>query len=573
MKDMAGPLESQPGSQTADLAAGQAALERGAWAEARACYEQALARAESAEALEGLGMAAWWLNEPATYFPARERAYRLYRAHGDRRGAARAATWLALDAFLFRGEHAVCNGWFRRANRLLDGLDPGAEHAFLAVWEGYVTLVVDHDTARARRLGAEATALARSLGLLDLEMLGQALHGLALVSAGEVAAGMPLLDEATAAATAGEMTDLDAIVTTCCFLIAACEQVRDYDRAAQWCRQAMQIATRWSYRYIFSHCRAHYGGVLVRRGAWAEAEAELTAATDDLAVTHPAMAAEGLVRLAELRRRQGRLAEATALLDRLEARPLRMLGGPLALLERAALALDGGDAARAAELAERALRAIPPGNPLARVAGLEVLAPAWAAAGERDQAADALRQLEACVATMPTSPLRAAAESAAGVVAAAAGDHEAARRRFEAAVDLFDQCGAPYEAARARLELSGILMALGRPASAEQEAQAAHDVFARIGAVGATKAAADRLSRLRAALSREDGASSRRPALTTREREILRLVAHGLGDREIAATLTLSPHTVHRHMSNILTRLDAPTRAAAVAQAERAGLL
>jgi DNA-binding CsgD family transcriptional regulator len=570
---MAGPQESQPGSQAADLDAGQAALDRGAWVEARACYETALARAASPEALEGLGMAAWWLNDSATYFPARERAYRLYRGRGDRRGAARVATWLALDAFLFRGEHAVCNGWFRRANRLLDDLEPGVEHAFLAVWEGYVALVVHHDTARARRLGAEATALARSLELLDMEMLGQALHGLALVSAGEVAAGMPLLDEATAAATAGEMTDLDAIVTTCCFLIAACEQVRDYDRAAQWCQQAIQIATRWSYRYIFSHCRAHYGGVLVRRGAWAEAEAELTAAADDLAVTHPAMAAEGLVRLAELRRRQGRLAEATALLDRLEARPLRMLGGPLALIERAALALDRGDAARAAELAERALRAVPPENPLARVAGLEVLAPAAARAGELGRAAEALRQLEACVAATSTAPLRAAVESAAGTVAAAIGDHDTARRRFEAAVDLFDQCGAPYEAARARLELSGVLMALGRPASAEQEAQAAYDAFARIGAAAAATAAAERLRRMRAARPGEDNASRRRPALTAREREVLRLVARGLGDREIAATLTLSPHTVHRHIANILTRLDAPSRAAAVAQAARAGLL
>ena len=232
---------------------------------------------------------------------------------------------------------------------------------------------------------------------------------------------MPLLDEATAAATAGEMTDLDAIVTTCCFLIAACEQVRDYDRAAQWCRQAMQIAARWSYRYIFSALPGALRGGAVRRGAWAEAEAELMAATDDLAVTHPAMAAEGLARLAELRRRQGRLAEATALLDRLEARPLRMLGGPLALLERAALALDRGDAPRAAELAERALRAVPPEYPLARVArGLEVRA-ARAATGDHDQAAEVWR-LQAIVAATPTPSLRAAAEVAAGTVAAAAGD-------------------------------------------------------------------------------------------------------------------------------------------------------
>jgi ATP/maltotriose-dependent transcriptional regulator MalT len=335
----------------------------------------------------------------------------------------------------------------------------------------------------------------------------------------------------------------------------------------------MQIATRWSYRYIFSHCRAHYAGVLVRRGAWQEAEAELVAATDDLAVTHPAMAAEGLVRLAELRRRQGRLAEATALLDRLEARPLRMLGGPLALLERAALALDRGDAPRAAELAERALRAIPPESPTGRVAGLELLTSARAAAGDYDQAAEILQQLEACVAAMPTQPLRAAAQVAAGVVASGSSDHEVARRCFEDAVDLFDQSGAPYEAARARLELARVLVALSRPTSAEQEARTAHDVFARIGAASAAGQAADLLRRLRASSQGEDGARGRRRPLTPRELEILRLVAQGQSDREIAASLTVSEHTVHRHLSNILTKLALPSRAAAVAHVARHGLL
>lgn len=155
--------------------------------------------------------------------------------------------------------------------------------------------------------------------MIDLEMLVQALEGWARVSQGEVAEGMRLLDGATAAAVAGEMTDLDAMTTACCYLISACEQVRDYERAAQWCDRVTQIAERWAYRLMFALCRSHYAGVLIWRGAWPEAEAELTAATEELAATHPAMAAEGIVKLAELRRRQGRLEEATALLGRAEA--------------------------------------------------------------------------------------------------------------------------------------------------------------------------------------------------------------------------------------------------------------
>jgi DNA-binding NarL/FixJ family response regulator len=60
--------------------------------------------------------------------------------------------------------------------------------------------------------------------------------------------------------------------------------------------------------------------------------------------------------------------------------------------------------------------------------------------------------------------------------------------------------------------------------------------------------------------------------LTPRERDVLLLVAEGLTNRQIAERLVLSEHTVHRHMTNILRKLDLPTRTAAAALAVRAGL-
>ena len=116
----------------------------------------------------------------------------------------------------------------------------------LAIWESYVAVIFHHDAVTARRLGAQARALAGSLGEVDLEMLAQASLGFATVCEGNVAEGMRLLDEATAAAVGGEMTDPDAIVATCCYLISACERVRDYDRAGQWCNRAIRLAERWS---------------------------------------------------------------------------------------------------------------------------------------------------------------------------------------------------------------------------------------------------------------------------------------------------------------------------------------
>src|SRR6201996_298596 len=112
------------------------ALLRGAWAESRSAFETALSIRESPEALEGLGTAAWWLDLADLVFDSRERAYRLYLARGDRLDAARVAVWLAWDYWAFRGESAVANGWLRRARRLLDGLPPCPERAWLEAREG-----------------------------------------------------------------------------------------------------------------------------------------------------------------------------------------------------------------------------------------------------------------------------------------------------------------------------------------------------------------------------------------------------------------------------------------------------
>jgi DNA-binding NarL/FixJ family response regulator len=547
------------------LGAGWAALKTGAWEEARNAFELALRQEETAEALEGLGWVTWWLNDVPVTFEARERAYRLYRDRGDDQAAARMAVSLAADHFLRRGEHAVANGWFQRAHHLLAELAPCPEQAMLAIWESYVAAVFAHDTAAARRLGAQARALASALGAVDLEMLAQASLGFATVCEGDITEGMRLLDEATAAAVAGEMTDPDAIVTTCCYLISACERVRDYDRAAQWCERAMRLADRWSYRFMFAYCRSHYAGVLIWRGDWPEAEAELEAATGALAATFPAMAAEGIARLAELRLRQGRVEEARALLDRLEAQPLRTMGSKLGLLGRAALALEGGDATATVHLAERFLRGVPVEDRVARVDGLALLARGQAALGDLARAAQAVTELQAIATAIATPALQATTSFVEGVVAAADSDVDAARRRLEDAVDLFESCGAPYETAQSRLELASVLAQSGRTEAAGAEARAALDILQRLGAAREIARASAVLGGLAALRDHHESQPAMR--LTAREREVLRLVAEGLSDKEIGVALGLSEHTAHRHVANILTKLDVPSRAAAVAQA------
>src|SRR5919204_2615740 len=252
------------------------ALSNADWDAARRLFSQALERGETPEALEGLAKAAFFLDETELALDARERGYAGYR-EGDRPvDAARVAIALAWDFRALRGERAVSDGWLARARRLLDGRGQTQERGWLALREASFALPGDAKLARQRC--AEAEALGRDLGDVDLEMTAIALDGLAQVSQGEIAAGMARLDEATTAATAGEMRDPVAIGFSCCYLIFACERVRDFERAGQWCRRVVRMAEGWNIRALRAVCRAHYGTVLTLRGDWEEAEVVLSEA-------------------------------------------------------------------------------------------------------------------------------------------------------------------------------------------------------------------------------------------------------------------------------------------------------
>ena len=108
------------------------ALARGAWHEALALVDGAV---DDPEALEAAGVAHWWLDNADATIATRERAYRLYRERGDRRGAARVAGALAWDSVLFGGRLAVAQGWVERAARLLRDEPTSPEHAWAAVRE------------------------------------------------------------------------------------------------------------------------------------------------------------------------------------------------------------------------------------------------------------------------------------------------------------------------------------------------------------------------------------------------------------------------------------------------------
>jgi DNA-binding CsgD family transcriptional regulator len=541
------------------LAAAGEALARAAWAEARELYESVLAAEEHADALEGLAIASWWQDDVASAIAARERAYVLRREAGQTVEAARLAGFLAWDYGAMRGRSAVANGWLQRARRLADERPPSAEQAWLPLIEASFHL--DTDPREVLRLSTEAAELAGALGGLDIEMTARTLQGLALVSLGRVQEGTRLLDEGTAAATAGELHDPIAIGSCCCNMIIACERARDYDRADQWCEQLAAFCERTGQRPLLALCRAHHGVVLTMRGDWVEAERELEWAAGELSILRPPLAGYARARLADLRRRQGRHRDAHSAL----AQAPRHL---LAELVRAAIALDDNDPSAALGYAEKYMRSLGGDQPIEAAAALELLVPIRLRLGDLDRGQRAHDELAAIADEVGTVPLRAAERFAAGWIADAGREADAARRAFEDAVDLYERAAMPFEAADARVALARTLSAGNRQEAALEQALAALEAFQQLGA----KRAARQTERYAARLGGRS-AAAKRAGLTARELEVLSFAAQGLSNRAIAEQLVVSEHTIHRHMANIFTRLGVSSRAAAVALAAERDLL
>ena len=523
------------------------ALLNAAWDEARSRFAEAARAGNPPEAWEGLSRAAWWLGDENSTLAARERAYRAYRETGDACGAARMAMWLASDHLDFRGDDALASAWLKRGRAVLRDRGPCPELGYITLLDADIALLAKSDPATAERLARESLELARGIGDVGVEVVALALLGSALIASGGVDEGLQCLDDCAAMAIGEQFAETAAPGWALCHTVSACADVGDFGRATQWCRVLHTWSALWQARHFFGICRTAYGEVLATSGDWSSAEQELLSALDDLRATRPALAAPTAVRLGRLRVRQGDPAEARALFE--AALPL-----PQAIIALGEMDLEGGDATAGAEAADRVLRRLGSSSILDRFPALELLARARAVAGDRDGADSATAQLEHEAIRLATPYMLGRARLVRARVLFAAGDHDGARQAAEDAVDLFAGCSAPYEAADARLLLSSVLEALGRHGRAEAEARAARAAFAHLTA----------------------GARDHRRArqeLTAREADVLRLVAQGLGDAQIAERLFLSPHTVHRHIANVRTKLDVPSRAAAVAHATREGLL
>lgn len=540
-----------------DLEQGRAHYATRAWAQA---YE-ALCRADETaplepDDLERLASTAGLSGREDEHRKYLERLYQMYLDSGDEVRAARAAFWIGFRLAIV-GETAGASGWLSRAQRLVDSAGRDCAVA------GYLLIAEvrrrfnagDYEGAYAS--ATRAAEIGERCRDTDLVVFARNLQGRIRVRQGLVDAGLPLLDEAMLSVTQGETSPAVTGIIYCA-AIATCNSIYAIDRSREW----TDALARWCDAQpelvpFTSACLVSRAEVLRLGGAWPEAldqarkASERGAPKSELSATGQALYQQG-----EIHRLRGEVAQAEEAYREASQRGCDPQPG-LALLR-----LTQGKRDAATSAIRRAVGAAP--EPLARARYLPALVEISLLAGDAEAAREACAELERTAARFGTEVLGAIAAQARGEVELASGNAEAALPSLRRAFQTWQDVGAPYDAARARVALARACLALRDEDGATLELAAARAVFERLGAVPDIEAI-DALA--------NPSVPAKGPPLTARELEVLRLVATGKTNKAIGKELFLSEKTVDRHVSNIFAKLDVKSRAAATAYAYEHGLV
>ncbi|MGH3093117.1 MAG: LuxR C-terminal-related transcriptional regulator [Gaiellaceae bacterium] len=531
------------------LAQGRESYSRQAWTDAH----ESLSRADQgaplrAEDLELLATSAYMLGREDEWMGFLERAHHAYLDAGEALSAVRCAFWVATN-LARRGEMGPATGWLGRAQRLLDQDESDcAERGYL-----YLPVMFRHEAARDYAAAAAAAAEAAEIGQRfgDADLFALAVHGQGqmLIRDGRVGEGLALLDESMVAVTGGELSPI-ATGIVYCGVILACQEVYELRRAQEW----TVALTRWCAQQpdlvaFTGRCLVHRAEILQVHGAWGDALEEARRAGVRLTETmNQAAAALALYRQGELHRLRGDFGaaeDAYRAASRLGWEPQPGL---------ALLRLAQGRRKAAAAAIRRVTGETT--EPLRRAGLLPAYAEIMLAVGETEEALNACRELEEIAAGFESGMLGAMVAYARGAVELASGDAQASLVALRSAAQAWQELEAPYEAARVRVLVGLACRALGDDDAAELELEAARETFEQLGA-------APDLAYVQTLTKRTPSPDAH--GLTARELEVLRLVAAGKSNREIASELVISEHTVARHVQNIFTKLRLSSRAAATA--------
>ena len=436
------------------LERGRESYASGAWVDA---YESLSGAGQAtplgAEDLELLATSAYMLGRDEEHLKGLERAHQAYLDGGEVLGAARCAFWVGMHLST-AGEIGRATGWLGRAQRLVER--EGRE----CVEQGYLLLplIFQHEAAgdyeAASATAAEAAGTGERFGDADLFALAVHERGHILIRQGRVVEGLGLLDEAMVAVTAGELSPIVSGLVYC-GVILACQDAYELRRAQEWTAALSKWCEAQPDMLAFTgRCLVHRAEILQLHGAWPDALEEARRARERCTQGNNELAAgQASYRQAEVHRLQGEFAAAEEAYR--EASRVGWEPQPgLALLR---LAQGDSDAAAAAirrvagETSERPKRAglLP--------AYVEIML----AVDDAEEARSACRELEEIVEDFESGVLGAMVAQARGAVDLADGDAGAALVSLRHASQVWQEVGAPYEAARARLLVGLACRALG----------------------------------------------------------------------------------------------------------------
>lgn len=538
-----------------ELARGRTAYREHVWDEAYA----SLCRADESAALdpddlEALAESAHFTGRTEESVQAHGRIYTDRLRDGDHCGAAMCAVRIHL-VLMLRGDVPPAMGWLARAQRLLHDEPESAVHGYVCVAEAEANFQ-GGDVAGSLDLARNATRIGTHFADPDLVNLGLHQTGRALVALGDVSGGTALLDDAMVAVTTREVNATSSWWIYCSS-INMCDYMSDFERASAWTSAFEKwLRTQHGGTAFSGSCRMHRSRIMRLHGAWSDAEREARQACTGQNGTVAMDAGQAWYQIGEIRRLTGDLPAAEVAFGRAGSYGWDVQPG-MALLRAAQGRADAAAAGLARSLAEH------PSDRLARAKLLPAQAEIAAAAGNLELARAAADELAAMVDAPPA--VRASAAQVAGALRLTEGDPAGALPDLRAAARTWADLDMPYEAARSHQLIGLACRAIGDEDTARLEWDTCRAVFSRLGASPDLTHIDELLGRARQPMPLPDG-------LSVREVEVMRLVAAGLTNQEVAASLSLSKKTVARHLSNIFGKIGVTTRAAATAYSCRHGL-